>query len=140
MSYGTAAALQAAVYQCLRDAPGVAALVGADIYDAVPPGTVAGTYVALGPEDVVDASDKTGRGAQHDFIVSVVTDEAGFSAAKEVAVAISDALTGARLALSRGSLVAIWFLKARARRVEKGAVRRVDLTFRARVEDDPATI
>ncbi len=137
MSYGTAAALQAAVYQCLRTTPAVVGLVGTEIYDAVPPGTVTGTYIALGPEDVVDASDKTGRGARHDFVVSVVTDEAGFTAAKEVGVAISDALTGTRLSLSRGTLVAIWFVKAQARRVDKGNVRRIDLTFRARVEDIP---
>lgn len=134
MSYAVAAALQAAVYQRLLADPALQALVGAAIYDAVPPGTVTGSYVSLGPEDVTDASDKTGDGARHDFVVSVVTDAAGFQAAKEVAAAISDALVDAPLALARGSLVGLWFVSAKARRVKTGEARRIDLTFRARVE------
>ena len=117
MSYGTAAALQAAIYQRLMADSAVDALVGGAIYDSVPPGTVTGTYVSIGPEDVRDASDQVGRGAFHEFTVSVVTDQAGFQAAKAVAAAVSDALTGATLVLGRGRLVGLWFLKARARRV-----------------------
>ncbi|MFT3689371.1 DUF3168 domain-containing protein [Paenirhodobacter sp.] len=135
MSYGVTAALQTAVYQALAADPVISRLVGAAVYDAVPPGTLAGTYVSLGPEDVQDASDKTAGGARHDFVVSVVTSEAGFSQAKEVAAAVSDVLCGADLGLSRGRLVGIWFLKAQARRVEKVNQRRIDITFRARVED-----
>ena len=135
MSYGVAAALQAAVYQRLMADTALDALVGDAIYDAVPPGTVTGTYVSLGPEDAKDASDQVGRGASHDFVVSVVTDQAGFQTAKAAAAAVSDALTGAALVLARGRLVGLWFVKARARRVEEADVRRIDLTFRARVED-----
>ena len=134
MSYAVGAALQAAIYQCLQDDPVLDGLVGDAIYDAVPPGTTTGTYVNLGPEDARDASDKTGDGAIHDFVVSVITDEAGFQTAKAVASAISDALSGAALALARGQLVGLWFLRAKARRVETGEARRIDLTFRARVE------
>jgi len=134
MSYAIGAALQGAVYQRLQGDVVLSDLVGAAVYDAVPAGTVTGTYVSLGPEDARDASDKTGDGAVHDFIVSVITDEAGFQAAKQVAEAISDALLGADLELSRGHVVGLWFLKAKARRVDKGATRRIDLTFRARVE------
>jgi hypothetical protein len=135
MSYGVAAALQAAVYQRLMADTALDALVGDAIYDAVPPGTVTGTYVSLGPEDAKDASDQVGRGASHDFVVSVVTDQAGFQTVKAAASAVSDALTGAALVLARGRLVGLWFVKARARRVEEADVRRIDLTFRARVED-----
>ena len=134
MSYGIGAALQAAIYQRLRAATAITTLVGDAIYDAVPPGTTTGTYVSLGPEDVRDASDVTGDGAEHDFVVSVVTDEAGFQAAKAVAAAVSDALVGVTLVLARGRLVGLWFLRARARRTEAGTLRRIDLTFRARVE------
>ena len=134
MSYATADALQAAVYQRLRASSALDTLVGDAIYDAVPPGTTTGTYVSLGPEDVRDASDATGDGAEHDFVVSVITDAAGFQAAKAVAVAVSDALVGASLLLARGRLVGLWFLRARARRVESGETRRIELTFRARVE------
>lgn len=134
MSYAIGAALQAAVYQRLRgDAP-LEALVGEAIYDAVPPGILTGTYVSLGPEDVLDASDYDGDGAMHDFVVSVVTDEAGFQNAKAVAAAVSDALVDAPLVLARGRLVGLWFLKAKARRVGTAATRRIDITFRARVE------
>ena len=134
MSYAVAGALQAAVYQHLRADAVLAALVGAAVYDAMPPGVLAGTYVSLGPEDVADASDKTGEGAVHDFVISVITDEAGFATAKAAAAAVSDALVGADLVLSRGRLVGLWFLRAQARRVQKADMRRIDLVFRARVE------
>lgn len=134
MSYGAAAALQAAIYQRLMADRTLDALVSGAIYDSVPPGTVIGTYVSIGPEDVRDASDQVGRGAFHEFVVSVVTDQPGFQSAKAVAAAVSDALTGATLLLARGRLVGLWFLRARARRVEKADARRIDLTFRARIE------
>ena len=135
MSYGAAAALQAAIYQRLMADTALDTLVGSAIYDAVPPGTALGTYVSLGPEVVRDASSQTERGAVHEFSVSVVTDAAGFQNAKAVAAAVSDALTGATLVLARGHLVGLWFLRARARRVEEADVRRIDLFFRARIQD-----
>ncbi len=131
MSYGMAAALQAAIFQRLSDSlPGVA------IHDAIPPGGGTGTFVLLGPEEVIDASDQTGGGAEHRLAISVISDAAGFAAAKEVAVAVSDALADAPLALSRGRLVGLRFLKAQARRLDRGAARRIDLRFAARVEDN----
>jgi Protein of unknown function (DUF3168) len=137
MSYGVSAALQSAVYQQLLGDAGVSALVGAAIYDALPTGDLPQTYVSLGPENVRDRSDKTGAGALHLFTVSVVTQTAGFGAAKAVAAAIGDALAGANLILSRGQLVGLWFDRASARRTGKaGRVRRIDLRFRARVEDN----
>lgn len=135
MSYGMAAALQKAVYGRLVADQALAALVGTAIHDAVPPGKLAGTYVSLGPEDVRDASDKTGNGAWHDFVVSVVTDEPGFMTAKAAAAAVSDAMVGATLTLERGVLVGLWFQRAQARRVQTGTMRRIDLYFRARVAD-----
>ena len=136
MSYGMAAALQAAVYQQLLGDAVLSGLVGANIFDAAPTGAVPSLYVSLGAEDVKDASDKTGSGAAHEFTVSVVTDGAGFLGAKDVAVAVSDSLSGAALVLTRGRLVSLNFLKARARRVRADDVRRIDLRFRARLEDD----
>lgn len=135
MSYGVAAALQAAIYQRLMADSALDALVGSAIYDAAPPGAVTGTYVSIGPETARDASDQVGRGAFHDFTISIVTDAAGFQNAKAVAAAVSDALTGATLVLARGRLVGLWFQRARARRVEDADVRRIDLFFSARVED-----
>lgn len=135
MSYGVAAALQAAVFQALAADAGLSAAVGGAIYDAVPPGAGSGTYLLIGPEEVRDRSDKTGRGAEHRFTVSVVSDAAGFQQAKDIAGAVSDILTGGVPVLSRGRLVALIFAQARARRTNDGAGRRIDLTFRARVED-----
>ncbi|MBK1636159.1 DUF3168 domain-containing protein [Rhodovulum adriaticum] len=136
MSYGAAAALQAAIYQRLVGDAALGALVGEAIYDALPSGALPPTYVSVGPEEVRDASDGTGRGALHRFTVSVVTDAAGFEQAKAAAGAVSDALTGAALDLARGHLVRLDFERARARRVGARDRRRIDLRFAARVSDD----
>lgn len=137
MSYGMAAALQSAVYQHLLADNGVTALIGSAIYDAVPAGNLADTYVSLGPEDVRDRSDQSGTGAVHRFTVSVVTENAGFGAAKQVAAAVGDALKDADLTLSRGRMIGLWFERASARRSGKaGRIRRIDLRFRARLEDN----
>lgn len=136
MSYGVGEALQAAVYQSLVADPGVSALIGTAVFDELPVGTKPETYVVLGEEDVRDRSDSTGGAAEHRFTVSVVTDAAGYAGAKAVAAAISDALVDAPLALSRGRLVGLWFERATARRSGKaGKVRRIDLRFRAHVDD-----
>lgn len=130
MSYGAAAALQTAVYQRLSGTP---SLAGVAIYDAVPP-SPAGTFVLVGPEEVRDASDKTGAGAEHLVAVSVISDGTGFLTTKTIAANISDALVGANLVLARGQLVSLLFLRASARRIDEGEVRRIDMTFRARIE------
>ncbi|THD84359.1 DUF3168 domain-containing protein [Aliigemmobacter aestuarii] len=132
MSYGAAVALQVAVYERLTAEP---ALAGVAIHDQVPPGPMPGLFVLVGPEEVTEASDKTGAGAEHRFAVAVISDAAGFMAAKVVAVAICDALDGAALTLTRGRLVSLRFARAVARRLDEGEIRRVDVTFRARIED-----
>ncbi|MDE3078985.1 MAG: DUF3168 domain-containing protein [Paracoccaceae bacterium] len=134
MSYAVAEALQAAVFGRLVGDAGLGALVGTAVYDAIPPGAGTGTFVLIGPEEVRDASDKTGDGAEHRFTVSVVTDAMGFQEAKAAAVAVSDALVGADLSLRRGRLVSLGFVRALAKRGTNGAGRRIDLVFRARVE------
>lgn len=136
MSYAVSAALQAAIYQHLKSDGPLGALIGRAIFDNAPSGTLPETYVSLGPEDVQDRSDKTGYGALHVVTVSVISTAAGFQTAKEVGAAISDALQGAALTLSRGTLCFINFERATARRVGTGETRRIDLRFVARVEDD----
>lgn len=135
MSYGVAAALQAAVYQRLVANAPLTGLVGTAIYDALPSGILPALYVALGPEIARDMSDMTGRGAEHEFTISVVTDTAGFASAKTAAAAVSDALIGAPLTLTRGKLIYLNFTRAVAARVGTGGVRQISLTFKARVED-----
>lgn len=137
MSYAAGVALQAAVYQRLRADPALAALVGDAIYDAMPVAAPAGIYVSLGPEDMRDAGDMTARGSRHDFVVSVLSGSEegdGFGAVKAVAGAVTEALETLGMVLDRGHLAGLWFLRARALRVENGAARRVDLTFRARID------
>jgi hypothetical protein len=68
------------------------------------------------------------------MMISVITDATGFLSIKTIAADISDALVGAPLSLSRGQLVSLFFLRASARRIEEGETRRIDLTFRARVQ------
>jgi hypothetical protein len=136
MSYGVSAALQTAVYQALVGDATLGALVGSDIYDAFPTGTLPALYVALGPEVVKDRSDKTGGGATHEITVSIVTENAGFATAKHAAAAVSDVLVDADLTLVRGSLIALNFVRAKAVRVGTADQRRIDLTFRAIVQDD----
>jgi len=130
MSYAAAPALQQAVFQHLTAWP---ALAGVAIYDAVPP-NVTGTFVLIGPEEARDQSDKTGAGAEHQMVISVITDATGFLSIKTIAADISDALINAALTLSQGRLVSLLFLRASARRIEEGETRRIDLTFRARVQ------
>lgn len=133
MSYGMSAALQQAVFVTLSGDAAVSALVGAAIYDAVPPGPVPDLYLSLGPERARDMSDVTGDGAVHEFPITVVENGAGFLGAKDAAAAVSDALTGAALTLGRGRLVSLRFRRARARRVANG--REIELWFRAHVDE-----
>lgn len=131
MTYQAAAALQTAIYGALTAAP---ALAGVAVVDAMPPGTTQGTFVLIGPEVVVDQSDVSGAGAEHRFQLSVISDAPGFMAAKTLAGAVSDALLGGAMVLGTGRLVGVQFLRATARRIGQGQVRRIDLTFRARIE------
>ncbi len=135
MSYGVSAALQAAVFGALSADTVLDGLVAGAVFDAEPAGVLPASYVSLGAERVRDRSDATGAGAIHEFDVSVVTEGDGFFAAKQIAAAVSDALVDAELALSRGRLVSLQFYKGKAAKVESGRIRRIDLIFRARVQD-----
>ncbi len=136
MSYSMSGALQAALYTALIEDTDLMGLVGSDIYDAVPTGTLPETYVSLGREQVRDASDQSGNGALHRLEISVITTQPGFARAKQVAAAVSDTLHGADLSLSRGRLVFLRFERAQARRIEASSAREILLRFRARVDDD----
>ncbi|TDL79554.1 DUF3168 domain-containing protein [Palleronia sediminis] len=132
MSYAMAAALQAAVFARLAGDAGLGAI--APVHDAVPEGAPPGTWVTLGEERVRDRSDRSGAGAEHEFVVSVLSDAAGFATAKRAAAAVSDALLGGPLELERGRVLTLAFRRAQAKR--SGAARRIDLSFRAHLTDD----
>lgn len=131
MTYGAAAALQSAVFGLLSGSP---ALAGVPVVDAPLPGSGFGTFILIGPEDAFDQSDKSGAGAEHRFLVSVISDASGFMAAKTLAAAVCQVLVDARPPLATGRVVGIRFLKASAKRLDDGNTRRVDMTFRARIE------
>jgi hypothetical protein len=135
MSYAPASALQAAVYQRLRGDTAISAAVGAAIYDQVPAGTLPGTYVTLGPETAQTRRDSSGQSTRHDFTISVHTDAGGFQGIKSLAGAITEALQDAPLDLAQGRITALEFRRARARRLGNGALRQIDLWFRAQVEN-----
>ena len=134
MSYTSATALQEALYQYLADDAALMALIGGALYDAAPPGTPSGTHLVLGEEEVIDRSDISGPGAEHRFTLSVRSDAAGFTDAKAVAARLGEIVPDAALTLAEGRLVGMWFDRAQARRLDGGAVRRIDLRFRARVQ------
>ena len=134
MTYALSQSLQQAVYAALTGDAALTALVGTAIFDAPPAGSIPALYVSLGPETAVERSDRTGSGARHDF--SVITDAGGFGQAKAVAGAVSDVMAAPLAPLTRGRVVALSFLRARAKRDEAGQQRRIDLTFRALLDDD----
>ncbi len=134
MSYQSAGALQEALYTALTGDAALMGLLAGGVHDAPPPGTPQGTYGVIGVEDAIDRSDITGPGSEHRVVISVVSDASGFLTAKSAAARISQILPDTQPVLASGRIVAIWFHQARARRVEGGTVRRVDLTFRVRVE------
>jgi len=131
MSYAAAAALQSAVYARLT---GYSALAGVTVVDAVAPGSGGGKFILLGPETASDKGDKGHSGAEHQFQVSVISDDTGFLSAKVIAAHVSDALLGSGLGLAAGTLVDLSFIRAIARRLNQGEQRRIDLVFRARID------
>lgn len=135
MTYAISGALQAAVYDLLLNDPGLTALIGDAVHDAVPGGSLPETYVLLGQEMAKDASDPDGAGAEHRLTLSVITSAPGFSTAKACAAVVCDLLHRTQPALSRGRVVDMAFLKAVARRIDGASGRQIDLQFRARVAD-----
>lgn len=138
MSYAMSEALQKAVYERLQADPALQAIVGDEIYDTPPdvPVTEApALHVTLGEERVRDGSTKTSSGAVHDFSVTVHALTEGFARPKAAAAAVADALMGVPLVLDRGVLIDLRFLFARAERGTANRPRRVDMRFRAVLED-----
>lgn len=134
MSYAMSASLQEAVFNALSSNAALVALIGSAVYDA-PPVSPTATYVLLGEDAAKDRSSSTHIGATLDFDVGVISDVAGFAEAKIVAAAVCDALVGADLALTRGSLIDLKFLKSRARRGVSPEQRKIALVFRAILDD-----
>lgn len=134
MSYLNGAEVQAAIHARLIADAGVSAAVGDAVFDEMPEGAAAGTYVALGEEQVRDRSDASGPGAEHRLTVAVVSDAPGFALAKAAAAAVVAALADTPLEIGTARTVGLWFDRARAYRLRNGQGRRIDLRFRLRVD------
>ena len=138
MSLALSGELQGAIFGALvGDAP-LAALVGTEIYDAPLPSGGAlplGEHVTLGEEVVKSFGSVTSSGGVHDFDIVVHSTANGFSAAKVVAAAVDAVLVDANLTLVGGHLVALRFVKAKAKRGIAPELRRIEMRFRAVVED-----
>lgn len=135
MSLAHAASLQAAVYTCLVEDPTVASLAGGSVFDGAPVGAPPDLYVALGTGEVRVDRDASGTLASHKLEVSVVGTEQGFHLVKTLAGAVETALIGSSLPLPSGRVAGLRLERARARRERNGVRRRVDLIFRALVDD-----
>ena len=138
MTYALSTALQEAVFAQLTQDTALQAVVGQDIYDAPPqvdPAVAPDVSVTLGPERVRDGSTKTSAGSVHDFSVLVHARSEGFSRPKAAAAAVCEALIDQPLSLNRGHLVNLRMLSARAVRGQASEPRRVELRFRAVLQD-----
>lgn len=139
MTYMPSAQLQAAIYQHLMRDPAVAELISGEIFDAPPPRSTAvqaSDHITLGEETVRPYDTKTSRGAVHEFLVTVHSQQDGFDTAKKVAAAVCESLVQAPLVLEEGTLVDLRFVQARAERARAPEKRRVSLRFRAIVDQD----
>ena len=138
MSLALSGEFQGAIYGALTGDAALVALVGAEIYDAPLPSGGAlplGEHVTLGEEVVKPFGSATSSGGVHDFDVVVHSTANGFAAAKVVAAAVSDVLVDANLSVSGGHLVSLRFVKAKAKRGIAPELRRIEMRFRAVVED-----
>ena len=134
MTYALGQGLQVAIYDRLIRDPGLDAVISGAVYDTVPD-VAPDLFVAIGQEKSRAQSDGTARGAIHEVQLSVVSRRSGYSEAKGVAGMVSDLLVDADLTMVRGRVVSMRFLRAQARRDEGEGTRRIDLWFRARVDD-----
>jgi len=138
MTYALAEPLQRAVYEAMLGDLALQALVGTHVYDGpllVEDAATPVDYITIGGETVKDAGSATTDGAVHDFTVVVHSGASGFKTSKAIAGAVCDVLLDAQLPLSRGELVYLRFLKARASVGAPPARRTIELSFRAFVED-----
>lgn len=139
MSLNLSGELQGAIFTKLSNDPTLVSLVGSEIYDAPLPsggGLPEGEHITLGEETVLPFNSMTSSGGVHDFFVTVHSTANGFNGAKDVSSAVCKALVDENLSLNNGHLVSLRYMKARARRGVAPELRRIEMRFRAVVEDN----
>ena len=132
------AAVQAGVFAQISADPEIKALIGTHIFDGVPPGVVPDLYLLIGPELVIDKSDFTQSGSEHQLLISALSQGHGFKEAKRLAGVVVNALHAKPPNLDNGRVVFVHFSKANAWRDPQLDARRVDVTFLLRCAQDDA--
>lgn len=116
----SAVSLRAAIHGALAaDAPLVALLGGAKIYDE-PPRDAALPYVTLGEDVVADASTATEAGDEHTLTLHVWSRQGGHREAHLITGAVLEALADAPLVLEGHRLANLRFVVADIRRGSDG--------------------
>jgi len=135
MSFGASADLQRVIYDLLSATGSGDALEGIPVVDRFEAGTLPPVYVAIGPERMRDRSTKTSRSAEHRLSITVHSALGGFARIKEIAAAIAERLEGQRPALASGTLCSLRLISVAPARGGSGEERRVEMNFRAFVDD-----
>jgi hypothetical protein len=127
-------ALRAAVFQRLvADAPLIARLGAARIYDEAPRGAPT-PYVSLAQSRTRDWSTMTERGDEHALTIDIWSTRPGAREALEIASLVANALDDAALALTDHALVNLRVLDVEAARENAGRFTRARLRLRAVTE------
>ncbi|MEM9715866.1 MAG: DUF3168 domain-containing protein [Pseudomonadota bacterium] len=122
-------AVQTFLYDQLVNDAALTALVGANIFDALPSGDAPDLSVLIGAEIVIDASDKTANARLHQVEIDLMSTAAGFSNLKDVAAAVRQALERASGPAGDGIVTRIRFKRAQSSRETSEGMRRIRLRF-----------
>jgi hypothetical protein len=128
-----ALALQKAVYAALAADAAVGALIADRIYDA-PPRDATFPYLSFGAASLADWSTGSEDGAEHRFMLSAWSREAGKSESYRVLEAAKTALHGTNLALDGHALVNLRFETGAVARDPDGITWHGVMRFRAVTE------
>ena len=139
MSYAMSWPLQQGLYHLFCENALCAQHFAHRIYDAPPPllneTDPDGIYLTFGDEDADDWSTGSDAGAVHTVTLTINAPRRGFAEAKQAAAAVSDAVLGGNLTLSRGRVVNARFVDAKTKRTANDAMRQINLRFRITLED-----
>ena len=132
----SAVSLRAAIHDALKaDAPLIALLGGASIYDE-PPRDAALPYVTLGEDIIADGSTATEAGEEHALTLHVWSRQGGHKEAHLIAGALLEALADAPLALDGHHLANLRFIVADVRREADGRTYHGVVRLRALTEPE----